>query len=190
MRGYNQLNNSTSSNLQDSFLTKNIEDYTIKDCEDFLAKYPMDLDADKVRKRLELLRPKKGESETAYFKQNKKQRQNPESTKNASSKKIYSKPNKSLLDYTLDECLEFINHNPNDPDVELVKGVLAEHRKRIRQQQEPEFFKTVLGKLVLSALLVGGVMLLAFFLAAINLPKLIPIPLLGFLGLKAIWKWD
>lgn len=41
---------------EDSFLEKNIEDYTIKDCEDFLAKYPKDIDADKVRKKLQKLK--------------------------------------------------------------------------------------------------------------------------------------
>lgn len=55
MRGYNQQKDSTN-NSQESFLSKNIEDYTIKDCEDFLAKYPKDIDADKVRKKEEELK--------------------------------------------------------------------------------------------------------------------------------------
>lgn len=88
MRGFNQRKESTSSNPQDSFLTKDIEDYTIKDCEDFLAKYPKDIDADKVRKKLEQLKPKKiteGKTNSVFGKDKPKEKENVQRGKNENS---------------------------------------------------------------------------------------------------------
>lgn len=73
MSGYTQQQKETGNdNPQVSFLDKEIEDYTIKDCEDFLARYPKDPTADNVRKRLEQLQPKNIGGGTSASKPNKK----------------------------------------------------------------------------------------------------------------------
>lgn len=111
MRGYNQQNNSTISNPQESFLTKEIEDYTIKDCEDFLAKYPNDLDADKVRKRREELIPTQPKNHSGNHPENNRRRnQSSDSFRTAKTNR-----KKETIQSNLKEKEEHAMQDPSNP---------------------------------------------------------------------------